>query len=120
MNKTGQLRLEWADLDLEPCDGIVEGPTSDDVHSIVEHLGKCESGFVILAKDELSYLQTTLAEPGEPEAGFVIEYQDGTTDRHFVLDEEFVDLARVLEVFSVYFKRAIDIAAIGTWKKLDL
>ncbi|CAN5849326.1 hypothetical protein BH11PLA1_BH11PLA1_14890 [soil metagenome] len=118
-------RLEWADFSLEPIDGVVEGPTADDVRAIVAHLGLSESGFVILHELDGSgktraFVQVGLAEAGEPEAGMVIERQNGSLERHFRLEEEFVSAARAVEVFGSFFAAPGSLEKKFAWEKIEV
>lgn len=114
------LRLEWADFTQTPQDGVVDGPTPDDVRAIIEHLARDESGFVILAADEQTYIQTALCEPGEPEAGLMVEHQQGSTDRHFILDEPLIDAARAVAAFRTFYNDPTAIPKFGRWKRIEI
>ncbi len=112
------LTLEWADFDVEPTDGVVDQPTLDDVESIVRHLGLCSTGFVILRRDDLTYIQTTFRELDDPDEGLIVEWQDGGTDRHFELDEPYVSVDRAEALFRRFFQEPESVASGGPWKPM--
>lgn len=112
--------LEWADLNLEPRDGVVDGPTWDDVESIVRRLAECDEGFVIFARDAQTYVQAAVRMPGQPEAGLVVEYQVGSTARHFNLEREFIDAAVAVEVFRAFAANPAVQPGPGPWVLMDL
>jgi len=57
-----------------------------------------DEAFAILSKDELTYIQVA----GTAADGFVVEYQDGDTDKHFVAAAGPHKLDRVLRAFNHY------------------
>jgi hypothetical protein len=122
MAKSPQRRfsLQWADFDIEPVDGVVDGPTLDDVRAITRHLAQATEGFVILSLEDERYIQTTFSEPGDGEAGFQLELRDGSAERHFELDEDFVDIATVVESFEAYFADPAGVAERAGWRLMKL
>ncbi len=108
------LCLEWADFDREPDNGAVQGPTRDDVRSILVHLDGGEEGFVILSEAEEHYVQTAFRD-GDPEEGFVVEYRGAGVQ--FELDEGFVPVERVLAIFEEFFTTRKRPA--GEWVEID-
>lgn len=112
--------LEWADFDIEPADGHVNGPTLDDVESIVLHLADCTSGFVILGVSDMTYVQVAIKDLDDPDAGLRVEWQDGDLDKHFDLAEEYISPDRAAAIFRVFFQNPGAIASAGPWKPMDL
>lgn len=112
------LRLEWADLDVEPCDGVVDGPTWDDVRSIVEHYGRCTEGFIILARADEDFVQTTWKD-GDPDEGLTVEWRRPSGE-HCELDEEFIAPERAVAVFGQFFHHPEAMASTGRWKAMEL
>lgn len=94
-------KLEWADFDQEPTDGVVQGPLWDDVRSILEHLAGCESGFVILSRGE-AFMQTAFRE-GDPDEGFVVEHREGEQETHVEVDEGHIPVERVVALFRAFY-----------------
>jgi hypothetical protein len=80
-NSPANLELEWADLTLEPTNGIVQSPTWDDVRAIVEHLALGEpGGFVILRAGTSDYIQAAMIDEG-----LIVEHHTPKPDEHFIL-----------------------------------
>lgn len=112
--------LEWADFDIEPADGLVTGPTLDDVESIVLHLGQCASGFVILSVSDMTYVQVAIKDLDDPDAGLRVEWQDGDVGKHFDLAEDYISPERAAAVFRVFFQKPGAIKGAGPWKPMEL
>lgn len=55
-------------------------------------------GFAILARSEMTYLQVS----GDRRIGFDMEYQDGSTERHFRARREDFSLDEVVDAFGSY------------------
>ncbi len=110
--------LEWADFDIEPFDGVVDGPTLDDVRAITRHLALATTGFVVLALDDEHFIQVTFAEPGDGEAGFQLELRDGGPERHFESDDDFVDNVAVVSAFEAFFAGPRAAAERGAWRAM--
>lgn len=110
-------RLEWADFDREPDNGVVEGPTWDDVRSLVEHLARNEDtgGFLILAKGEGDYIQC-----GRDPAGLIVEYHEPDGDTHHLLAGGPTDAETAVPLFRAWFENPRSIAEHGDWKPLAL
>ncbi len=112
---TRKFKLDWADFDIEPHSGVVEGPTWDDVRSLVEHLAGCAEGFIILSVSELTYVQAArVAE------GLMVEHQQGDTDHHYALEENPVDSERAVEIFRAFFDDPSSIDEHGEWNPMEI
>ncbi|MBL8990154.1 MAG: hypothetical protein JNJ48_01095 [Phycisphaerae bacterium] len=109
-------RLEWADLDTEPTDGQVAGPTRDDVRSIVEHLSACGSGFVILSAGDGDYIQAAAME-GD---GLHVEYHEPVGDGHFQVADEPVSDSDSVALFLAWYDDRKSIADHADWIPMDL
>lgn len=116
---SGRFNLEWADFDIEPFDGVVDGPTLDDVRAITRHLALATQGFVVLSLDDEHFMQATFAEPGDAEGGFQLELRDGGPERHFESEEEFVDNVSVVGAFEAFFAEPRGMAERGAWRLMD-
>lgn len=110
------IRLEWAEVDVEPTDGEVEAPTRDDVRAIVEHLAACETGFVILAAGEGDYIQAA-AMGGE---GLHVEYHEPAGDGHFQIAEEPVSAEDAAAVFLAWLDDRATIGEHADWTPMEL
>lgn len=74
-------------------------PTDDAIREALAGLDKSnDDAFVILGFDELTYVQTS----GDVRQGFDLEYQDGSTDRHFRATREDLTLEEIVAVFVNY------------------
>jgi hypothetical protein len=69
--------------------------------TIAEVLASLDGGRNVLATLERSGL-TYLQAEGSVRAGFVLEYQDGSLDRHFRSRDPALPLAQVTEIFQSY------------------
>lgn len=113
------LTLEWGHLSEGPEDGVVAGPTWDDVRSILLRLGECETGFVVLSNGDDNFVQAAVRELGEPEAGLIVEYRESADGDQYDLAEDFIDASRAIELFATYFGRHA-LVDCGEWTPLDL
>lgn len=65
-----------------PILGINEQATEESILNLVSLLKKKDDPFLILEKDEMTYMQTLWTPKG-----YILEYQDGTTSEHYWLSE---------------------------------
>lgn len=85
---------------------------------IAENLAALPGGpdsFAILARDEMTYLQTA----GGGSEPFVLEYQAGSLEEHYAA-EELLSLAAVTQAFQLYAAGDESWHGLVTWKKEDL
>jgi hypothetical protein len=114
-----KLRLEWAELPIEPTNGIVDGPTWGDVEAILRHMAKPEEpdGFVVLADagDTMRFIQTTPTETGMAlgDGTFQVEHQAGSVKAHYVLAS--ADLEETVRLFQLWFENPASISAAAEW-----
>lgn len=66
-------------LELEQSGSLID-PGPADIERAILLLNPTESGYIILSRDEMTYLQAA----GCRNEGFAVEYQDGNTFRHFL------------------------------------
>ncbi|MEM7411118.1 MAG: hypothetical protein AAF430_12855 [Myxococcota bacterium] len=86
-------------MQLELGDGrTCDDPTPDQVSTALRHLGDLDDAFAILSRSELHYVQTA----GDPDSGYLLEYQLGSTDRHFRSVNHEVTLDTTEGVFLAY------------------
>lgn len=113
----GKPTLEWSDLDREPYDGLVKGPTPDDVASIVEHLSRNAQpgGFVILRLADSNFIQCALVA-----GGLAVEYHEPKTDAHFTLREGPCDADFAITLFRAWMDDPTTIAQHADWEEMDL
>ena len=108
--------LEWAEHSDEPTDGMVKGPTWEDVEAIITHLdGCCEaSGFVILSRDEQHYFQCALTEDG-----LIAEYRSSGDGEHFELASGTAPLEVVMRIARTWFDEPAAAANLDVWTPLE-
>ncbi len=64
--------------------------------------GEENDDFVVLSKNDMNYIQ---AAPGDFEGeGLVLEYQDGSLDRHYSASDTNISKELILSVFLAYLK----------------
>ncbi len=71
-------------------------------------------GFLILAHDEMTYLQVS----GDSKRGFDAEYQEGTTDRHYRAENTSFALEEVAAMLAEYLQGEVDWEKYGAWSKI--
>lgn len=94
-------------------------PRREDVEAILDHLGRCTTGFVILAVSEQKYIQTIFRTKERPQDGFDVEYQAGSTKRHYELDAEHLDLPMLKRLFLAYYDNPSSARTLGKWEKMS-
>ena len=71
-------------------------------------------GFLILAHDELTYLQVS----GDSKRGFDAEYQEGSTDRHYRAQNASFALEEVAAMLCEYLQGEVGWEKYGAWTKV--
>ncbi len=79
-------------------DRTIDNPSDSEIRRTLETLGTQPDSYIILEQDQMTYLQAA----GDPATGFVLEYQEGSTDRHFQSRKTDLPLDVVAEAFSQY------------------
>ncbi|HBC86576.1 MAG TPA: hypothetical protein DCZ94_06450 [Lentisphaeria bacterium] len=92
-----------------------DNPTEIKITEVIKLLGTGSDSFIILSKNETTYIQTI--KPNE--SNFEIEYQNDSLENHYVTREP-VSLEKALEIFTSYFRSSNDWLSSTEWKKLDL
>jgi hypothetical protein len=79
---------------------IMTNPTPLQIRKSLKELRGGDDSFAIYAKSGsgLSYMQTD----GDPEAGFVLEYQAGSLEAHFICTNRALSLEEIIQAFSWY------------------
>jgi hypothetical protein len=86
-------------MELEMEDGtVLEAPSAQAIAQALEKLDGKRNSFAILARDEMTYIQTS----GSVKDGFDLEYQEGSTDRHFRAAGQGLTLQDVVGAFQDY------------------
>src|SRR2546421_5245750 len=92
---------------------VIEVATEDDILAYLEG-----EEFAILSRDTDTYIQC--AEQREPPYDFVLEYQDGSIDRHYQAINEPITLDRVISAFLKYLRGDESWWSDFRWEKMDL
>lgn len=75
--------------DAEPPEG---GTLADDI----EQLAGKTNEYAILARDEMTYIQAS----GDPDRGFILEYQEGSIEEHFCSIDKDLSLQQIVSAFQ--------------------
>ncbi len=98
-----RLELETGDVFDDPDDQTID-----------DAIRGASDGFIILSISELEYIQAA----GSPDEGYVLEYQEGDTDRHYQAAELNVPVDRVVRAFQQYASGDPGYKARFTWEKI--
>jgi len=85
-----------------------------DTRAIAEALASLD-GFAILGRDEMTYMQTS----GSRREGFVLEYQEGDTDRHYQCPDPLTE-KQITEAFLSYADGTDAWKTVFRWEKMDI
>jgi hypothetical protein len=110
--------LEFDDLSTAPSSGKIASATWLAIEAALRRLAESDSGFVIVGQNDLSFLQTARTTGPRPEV--IVEWQDGDTDRHFMLPKTVENPDLLVELFSVYFETPELIASAAPWIVMEL
>src|SRR5688572_20060781 len=91
---------------------VVEDATEADIRRMVEH-----EEFAILGDGD-AYIQCS--RDGESHGAYVLEYQEGSLDRHYRAVDEPITLQRVVFAFIGYLGRDPSWTRSFKWEKVDL
>jgi hypothetical protein len=101
-------------VDLELGSGrVVPNATEDDILGLVEG-----EDFVILSIDSNTYIQC--AEQQAPPYEYVLEYQAGSLDRHYLAADRPITLDRVISAFLKYLRGDESWQTDFEWEKMKL
>ena len=79
----------------------VKNPSEQDIIDMFQGFGENDmDDFVILSKNNMNYIQTAIGE--KEEEGFILEYQEGSLDKHFIATDRDLELDRIIEIFIAY------------------
>jgi len=91
--------------------GTIHDPSGGEIIAALNQL----DGFAILSHDELTYLQAA----GTSQDNFVLEYQEGDTDEHFVCPDR-LSLNQITTAFMAYAQGNPSWRYAFRWEKLAL
>ncbi len=92
---------------------IIRDVTEADILASIEG-----EDFAILSCNDQTYIQC--AEQDEPPYGYVLEYQDGSLDRHYTAADGPITLERVLSAFVKYLRGDSSWRSDFRWDKMRL
>lgn len=95
--------------------GPIDSPTERQIAEVIGAM-KGDDAFVILSRDEMNYMQAA----GDVIRGFVLEYQAGNTDRHFLAAGGPHSSDRVSKAFRNYALNDPQWETDFKWEPLDL
>ena len=110
--------LEFDDLSAAPASGKLALATWPAVEAALRRLGESDSGFKIVGQDEMSFMQTARTTGPRPEV--VVEWQDGDTDRHFILREIVENIDLLVKLFFVNFESPGEVGGAAPWVLMEL
>jgi len=92
---------------------LIYGVTEANLRRYIE-----EEAFAILSINDDTYIQC--AEQSEPPYEYILEYQDGSIDRHYRAVAESITLDEVLAAFVKYVRQDASWMREFRWEKMDL
>ncbi len=92
-------------------------PTPAEIAGVLASLPGGEDSFAILEQDDMVYIQTA---GGASEAGFVLEYQEGSLERHYRSTNDELPLETVTRAFQLYAARNPAWKSLTSWEQEDL
>lgn len=92
---------------------VIAKATENDIRSFLEG-----EEFAILSAGPDTYLQC--AEQNQPPYEYILEYQDGSLDRHYQAVDQPITLERVTDAFLKYLRRDPSWQSDFEWEKMDL
>ncbi len=93
-----------------------ENPGRSDIDNALKSLGNSGNSFAILERSENEFMQIA----GDAEGGFIIEYQSGSTDKHYQSEDHQIALEPAVETLASYAAKDRRWRSNHTWTKLDL
>jgi hypothetical protein len=77
----------------------ISNPSDDDIVSSLAALNtKSRDAFVILESDEMTYMQVS----GDRNVGFVLEYQEGTVEKHYQSQRKDIPFEKIAQTLYAY------------------
>ena len=97
------MKFERADI------SMINNVTEAEIITEFNKFGEEEDDFVVLSKNDMNYIQAGLSD--FEEEGLILEYQEGSLDKHFHATETNITKDQVLATFLLYLK------ADASWKE---
>lgn len=96
--------------------GPVSDPSENEIRDGILRIDGKENSFAILSIDDETYIQTS----GSPEAGFILEYQDGSLDKHYRAADLKISQDKIVSAFVSYGNQDGVWRDSLVWEKHDL
>lgn len=122
VDSPGLFHIEWQEFASQPGSGKRAVRAWADARPIFERFltePPASDAFVILAVSPQTYLQVARNHASDPPGSLNLEYQAGSTDRHFTAAEP-VTPALVADIAEAYLLDPDSIGKMCAWSKLDI
>jgi hypothetical protein len=105
-------------LTLDICgERRIAEPTPADILQALEDLDvRAPANYVILERDPMTYIQAS----GDPDIGFILEYQAGSLDQHYQSVRGDLTLQTIFETFSSYLRGKGDWREFAAYERIAL
>ncbi len=102
LNLSGESKIE------SPSEEVI----AESIYSLVDDMDH----FLILESSNMTYLQCI----GDAQKGYIVEYQEGSTDRHYSSGRNRLDADHTVRIFLNYAKGSDDWKNGISWEKISL
>ena len=96
---------------------VTRDPNEDTVRRTLQQLAVAKESHAILSRDEMTYIQ---AARGRAKSGFALEYQDGSTSRHYRCTNDRLSLDGIVRAFLLYLHDDDAWRTDFSWERTDL
>lgn len=104
-------------MELDLCgERAVKNPTPELIALELERYASRSDFFAVLATSPMTYLQTA----GNQEELYALEYQDGSTNRHFETTRKRLSLLEVQQAFERYIKGDTRWKSEFEWRRIEV
>jgi len=104
------MKFERSDISL------INNATEAEIIAEFNQFGNDVEDFVILSKNDMNYIQAALSDY-EGEEGLVLEYQEGSLEKHFNCIDGNISKEQVLTAFLLYLKGDLSWKSHFSWEK---
>lgn len=94
----------------------IKNPTPDQILKGIQDLDGKTNSFAILSKNENTYVQVA----GDFNEGFVLEYQNGSVDEHFVSSNKKLPGYDVVKIFTAFSQGDVNWFSEYQWDKEEI
>ena len=93
-----------------------ENPDRSEIEVVLSSLGNSGNSFAILERSEKEFMQIA----GDPDNGFLIEYQSGSMDKHYQSENHQIALEPAVDTLVSYAAKDRRWLSNHAWTKIDL